>query len=29
MRITKKVTFGTLVIEPDEDALRILELFKS
>jgi len=27
--IPKKVTFGDLVIEQDEDAIRIRELFKS
>ena len=27
--IPKKVTFGDLVIEQDEDALRIRELFES
>lgn len=28
MRIPKKVTLGDLVIEQDEDALRIRELFR-
>jgi len=29
MRNVKKVTFGDLVIEQEEDAIRIRELFRS